>query len=45
MFYNDLRIIIDVTCVYFIKITLHFIIEIGIQTWEPILAEHVVVVQ
>ena len=29
---NNLRIIKGVTCVYFIKITLHFIMEIGIQT-------------
>ena len=38
MYYTDLSMIIDVKCVYFIKITLRFIIEIGIQTWRPILA-------
>ena len=34
---NDLRTIIDVSCVYFIKITLHAIIEIGISAGRPIL--------
>ena len=38
MYYNDLRIIVDVTFVYFIKVTLNFIIEIGIQNWRQILA-------
>ena len=36
MYYSDLKII-DVICMYFIQITLHFIIEIGIQNQRPIL--------
>ena len=32
MYYNDLRIIIDVTYMYFTQITLNFMIEIGIYT-------------
>ena len=38
MYYDDLKKIIDLTSVYFIKIILHFIIEISIQNQRPILA-------
>ena len=38
MYYDDLKIIIDLTSVYFIKTLLNFIIEIAIQNQRPILA-------
>ena len=38
MYYDDLKTIIDLTSVYFIKIILNFIIEIAIQNQRPILA-------